>query len=92
MASAPDPNNRQDVALVAHELTHVFQYQVFTRAWGVGQGAATYLGAGLIDQGRYSLGLGNPYTGRGLLEPMAQAVQVCFGGGSCSNSVFNPGR
>lgn len=82
----------EDVALVAHELTHVFQYQILSAMQGSAKGFATYMSAGIVDQARYSLGLGNPYTGSGLLEPMASAVDRCFSRGSCAGSVFTPPR
>lgn len=89
MGSAPDPSNRADVALVAHELVHTVQSQSI--AGSPMQALGTYLMMGAIDQGRYLTGLGNPYTGSGFLEPAAQRVQRCFLGGSCAGSIFRPG-
>jgi RHS repeat-associated protein len=89
MPGQPDPQNSGDVATVAHELVHVYQFGLLEAMHG-NRAPAAYLGMGIIDQARYSLGLGNPYTGAGFLEPMAQRVQNCFQGGSCVGAIFTP--
>ena len=99
----PDPNNNVDVATVAHELVHVFQFKSLAAGGKVaGAGdwlstSAAYLTLGGIDQTRYSLSrhgvpVGNPYTGRGFLEPDAARVEACFRGGNCQHSLFTPSR
>ena len=81
---------RSDVALLAHELTHVLQFQILQATNGPIKGAAMYLAAGAVDQVRLKMGWGNPYTGAGFLEPMAQETRRCFMGASCSGSAFTP--
>jgi hypothetical protein len=89
LRSAPDPNNRADVALVAHELAHTVQFNSIPGS--PLQALTTYLTLGGIDQGRRALGLGDPYTGFGFLEPAAMQVTRCFTTGSCAGSIFRPG-
>ena len=92
LPSAPDPGNRVDVATLAHELTHVYQYQIFQATQGPARGAATYYAAGAVDQARYSLRgvLGNPYESGGLIETTAERVRSCFLGRGCAGSIFTP--
>ncbi len=99
LRSDPDPTNREDVALVAHELAHVGQYQE--------RGAIGYYAAALSDR-HYALFTGNPYLwqtprrmapgyagsatwGHYSMEQQGRIVQDCYLGlaTACSLSPYS---
>ena len=84
-AESPD-----DIAQLAHELTHVWQYDLLQAGYGPINGALGYWTMGAIDQARFSSGRGDPYKGGGYIETLAQKVQSCFLGASCVGSLFTP--
>lgn len=86
------PDGRAEIALLAHELTHCGQYQV----WG----ALTYYARGIADRGRdvlhLALGLGEgPYRyvldGRPFgaygMEQQGRIVEDCFSGDPAARAI-----
>lgn len=93
MSRELDPNNSADVALAAHELTHVGQYQ--------SQGGRKYYWGGIGARVKEMSG-GDPYAwshqkaqpfGSYKMEQQGQIVQECFLGraSACSISPYRPG-
>jgi len=74
-----DAGVQSDVAWLAHELTHVWQYQQV--------GAARYYSGGILDQMLNFFGRSTRF-----LEPLANVVGTCYetGGRVCQGSPFRP--
>lgn len=85
-----DLSNPRDVGWLAHEMMHVYQYQLLTNAFAA-QGAAAYYVLGAADNVRLAFGDNSVYL-NGFLEGPGQSVHLCFqtGGTACSGSPFRP--
>ncbi len=73
-------SDQRDIAWLAHELTHVYQYQT-----------ATMLNPIVGHVGYYALGLLDNIVGTSFIEGQADRARACFSpGGSCQGSLFRP--